>query len=358
MKLHEGKSKIYETSWGKEEALHFQVNGNEHWVKRNLNGGRYEVCGLLAIGGLGCVFLANDRWNYNHKVAIKTPYYMGDYCRPYVARSQLVFERQVKSLNKLYELEQKYLVRFSNAGFDSIVNLNDYFVDRSLDLCQPFRDAAGVQYFVCEDLHEHAPYLVIKYIRGDMLKDVLAQKPLSQSQTLRLAKQILVLMRHMHEQRKTKKGRSFYYLLCDLKADNIIVTDNEQITLIDFGAVKVHWLDQQEIELPIFVTDGYAGPEVYSGSIEMRDNPRIDQRFDVFTMGALMVHCLSGKHPAEFLVNYAPPQHDFRVEQYSHIARPVQDIIRKAIAHERQERYADVDAMLYDMERAFKELKC
>ena len=236
MKLKPGKIVVYEGGAGHEEALHFRIDGNEHWMRRYLNNGRYEVRGLLAIGGFGCVFGALDKWNYDHKVVIKTPFYMGSFCRSYISRSQNVFERQIKSLNKLYEREKKYLVRLSNAGFDSIVNLNEYFTDRSLDLCKPFRDAAGVQYYVSENLRENAPFLVMKYIQGESLKEILDKYPLNQSKTLRLARQILILMEYLHQPRKSKRGRPFYYMFCDLKADNILITEGEEVTLIDLGS--------------------------------------------------------------------------------------------------------------------------
>lgn len=362
MKLHQGQETICETGSGADEALYFQVDGNELRLKRYLGNGRYRVCGLLAVGGFGCVFGAMDRWNYDNKVVIKTPYYMGDYCRPYIARAQAVFEQQIKSLNKLYDWEKRHLIGLSNAGFDSVVNLNDYFTDRSLDLFRPFRNAAGVEYFVSDELKENAPFLVLKYIRGDMLKELLEKKKageegcFGQVKTLRLAKQILVLMDYLHEPRKTKKGRPFYYLLCDLKADNIIVTDEEQITLIDFGGVKIYWMDQQEVDVPIFVTDGYAAPEVYSGVLELRDNPRIDSRFDIFTMGALMAHALTGRHPYQFLVTYNPPQHAFNLNQYPFIAKPIRELVHRATAPDKNDRYPTAAAMLKDVRRALEKL--
>ena len=351
MKVLAGKRKIYDTPYGKEEAFCFEVEGNKHWVKRFLAGGRYEVRGLLGLGGFGCVFSAGDRWNHDKEVVIKTPFYMGDYCRPYIARSQQVFEKQIRYLNKMYAWEKKYLCGFSNAGFDSIVNINDYFTDRSLDLCTPFRDAAGVQYFVSMDLREKAPYIVMKYVPGQMLKDIVGKNSLGEIATLRLAKQILVLLYYLHKPRKTKKGRAFYYLLCDLKAENIIICDN-QVSLIDFGAIKIYWIDQQEIEVPIFVTDGYAAPEVYSGSLEFKDNPQIDSRFDIFTVGALMVHCLTGRHPQNFLVNHSPPQHNFDLGEA--ISVPMNELIKNATARNREDRYPDADIMLKQVGKALE----
>ena len=345
MNLIQGQRKLYETQYGKEEALCFNVENNKYWVKRYLNNRRYEIGGLLAIGGFGCVFGAYDLWNYKNQVVIKTPFYMGDYCRPYIARSKQVFEKQLKALNKIYEWEKKYLCNFSNEGFDNIVNINDFFKDRSLELCMPFKDAAGVGYYVDESLREKAPFIVMKYIPGKELKDLINKKPLNQIQTLQLAKQLLVLLSHLHKQRKTKKGIPFYYLLCDLKADNIIVCDDE-IILIDFGATKIYRMDQQEIDIPISVTDGYAAPEVYSGSIEFCDNPKIDKRFDVFTVGALMVHCLTGKHPRKFLVSQTPPEHDFNLKNYPDIIRPIKKIIMRATHKDRQKRYPNSKTML------------
>lgn len=346
--------KLYQRDEIEEEALFFSVGGYEHKVKRYLHNKRYEVKELIAIGGMGCIFLATDSWNYHRKVVIKTPNYMGDYCRPYITRSQSVFQRQLKSLNRFYSLEKKHLIGLSNAGFDSIVHLNDSFQDLCLDLCEHFRDAAGVQYRVDEELRNYAPYLVLKYVPGKVLNERLRKKKFSEIKTLRLAKQILILMKSLHQPRKSKKGRPFYYLLCDLKADNVMI-DGEQIVLIDFGAIKTYWIDQKEIDIPIFVTDGYAAPEVYSGTIELKDNPRIDCRFDIFTVGALMAECLTGKSPNTFLVNFNPPQHQFDLP--GSIDVTVQKIIAKATHEDKNKRYQDADGMLSDVLSAIKKLQ-
>ncbi len=356
LQLQEGQVKTYQTEYGSYEAICFDLEQREYWVKRYLNNDRYEVRGIIGLGGFGCVFGAYDRWNYNKKVVIKAPYYMGDYCFPLISRGCNTFERQIKSLNKIYEREKKHLSRFSNAGFDSIVNLNDYFLDISLDLGKKFRDAAGVDYYISESLRDHAPYLVMKYIRGEQLKDIIEKKGISLEESLSLARQVLILMTYLHEVRSSKKGRNFYYLLCDLKAENVIVTDKNQVSLIDFGAVKVHWCDQGEIETPIFVTDGYAAPEVYSGSLEFRDNTRIDKSFDIFTVGAFLCHCLSRQHPQIFLVNKNPPQHQFNLEKYEQIPPKMKRIILKATSRERDQRYSCAQEMLADIEK-FQEEK-
>jgi len=211
-----------------------------------------------------------------------------------------------------------------------------------------FKNAAGVHYFVDETLRENAPYIVMKFIPGTTLKVLL---PWNEQKTLCIARQILILMSYLHKQRTTKKGHPFYYLLCDLKAENIMVCDN-QIFLIDFGAVKIYHVQQHEIDVPIFVTDGYAAPEVYSGSLEFRDNPQIDKRFDLFTVGALMAHCLTGKHPQEFLVNTTPPQHDFQQVHFSYtpFSRDVKEIILKATEKDRNNRYQCAEDMLTDID--------
>ncbi|WP_372371397.1 protein kinase [Candidatus Uabimicrobium sp. HlEnr_7] len=343
-----GQIKTYDTAHGTEEALCFAFEGKEHWIKRYLNNDRYQICGFLGTGGLGCVFTAYDRWNCDNMVVIKTPYYMGDYCFPYISRGKGVFERQIDCLNKIYRDEKKYLAELSNAGFDSVVNLNGFFFDRSVDLCRSFHNAARVKYQVSEEYRENAPFIVMKYIRGNTLGKIIQEKPLGNYKTLTIAKQILSLMKYMHKRRVSSKGKEHYYLLCDLKAENIIVTDDMHISLIDFGAVKVYSSSRGEVNIPIFVTDGYAAPEVYSGSLEFIDNPRIDERFDLFTLGALMAYCLTGKKPRDFLINTTPPQHNFDLASYDNITKNVKNIIKKSTMHQRQERYQDSSTMLYE----------
>lgn len=136
-------------------------------------------------------------------------------------------------------------------------------------------------------IHEHFTergrfYLVMDFVEGQDLEDVLAQRagsPLPESQVLHLADQICDVLEYLHSQQPPLIFR-------DLKPSNIMLTPTNEVRLIDFGIAKLFTPGQQGTMIG---TPGYAAPEQYQGLAEPRT--------DVYGLGVTLHHLLTGRDP-------------------------------------------------------------
>ncbi|GIJ49878.1 serine/threonine protein kinase [Virgisporangium aliadipatigenens] len=183
-------------------------------------GGRYEVLGCLAHGGLGWIYLARDT-NVSDTVADRWVVLKGliDTGDPDAALAAIA--------------ERRFLVSVSHPN---IVTIHD--------LVEHPDPKTGVP----------VSYIVMEYIGGRSLRDVAldhrraAGGPLPLPQVLAYALEVLPALGYLH-------GRDLIY--CDFKPDNVIQAE-EQLKLIDLGGVRR--ADDQESA--IYGTPGYKAPEI------------------------------------------------------------------------------------------------
>ncbi|MFI0450574.1 tetratricopeptide repeat protein [Actinomadura sp. 6N118] len=177
----------------------------------DLVGGQYEVLGCLAHGGLGWIYLAKDKNVSDRWVVLKGLLDSGDADALAAAAAERAF---------LAEVEHPNIVKIYN------------FVQ-----------------------HGGSGYIVMEYVGGQSLKDILQQRRKQQGedalplgQAIAYALEVLQAFGYLHSQG---------LVYCDFKPDNVIQSE-EQLRLIDMGAVRR--LDDQDGA--IFGTVGYQAPEI------------------------------------------------------------------------------------------------
>ena len=179
----------------------------------DLVAGQYEVAGCLAFGGLGWVYLARDLNVSRRWVVLKGLLDAGD---PDAAQAAIA--------------EREFLARVEHPLIVKIYN----FVE-----------------------HEGAGYIVMEYVGGSSLKDLLKRRrdaaggvsdPLPVDQAIAYVVEILPAFQYLHDQG---------LLYCDFKPDNVIQA-GDALTLIDLGGVR----PADDAESPIYGTPGYQAPEV------------------------------------------------------------------------------------------------
>lgn len=124
--------------------------------------------------------------------------------------------------------------------------------------------------------------LVQDYLSGESLQPLLdAGKRFTEAQAKTLAAGILEILIYLHELSPPVFHR-------DIKPSNLILGQNQQIYLVDFGAVQ----DRAKAEGASFTvvgTSGYAAPEQLWG--------RTVAASDLYALGATLIHLLTGISP-------------------------------------------------------------
>ena len=259
--------------------------------------GRYKVISLLGEGGMGAISLAYDL-SLNKLCAIK------GICKN--GLSDLP-EKERNAILKPFKKEAEMLASLRHPGLPCVT---DYFTEK--DVC----------------------YLVMDYIEGKDLEVILEEseeKVIPEKQVLEWAIQMCRVLEYLHSQEPP-------IIHGDIKSANIIVRDVDgRIMLVDFGAasfISSGILDE------VVITDGYAPPEQYEASPEVRS--------DIYALGATMYELLTGELPDETF-NFEPLS-----EIIPDISPDMEDIVMKCLEYEMEDRYSDARALKHHLLEAYK----
>jgi len=128
-------------------------------------------------------------------------------------------------------------------------------------------------------------FLVTERIPGETLEDKLNKgwHP-TQTQVWDLAKQVLEILCYLNESKLPVVHR-------DLKPSNLILNEQGEVFLIDFGAVQNRLLSQGGGGSTIIGTFGYMAPEQFAGEASAQT--------DLYGLGATLLRLLSGRYPVE-----------------------------------------------------------
>ena len=86
----------------------------------------------------------------------------------------------------------------------------------------------------------------------------------------------------------------------DLKPSNIMISRDGKVKLIDFGIARF-FKQEKNADTFVYGTPGYAAPEQYGTS-------QTDVRSDIFSLGATLHHCVTGRNPSENPLDFPDPQ--------------------------------------------------
>jgi eukaryotic-like serine/threonine-protein kinase len=192
------------------------------------------------------------------------------------------------------------------------------------------------------------PYLAIEYIRG---KDLIAH---ARERELPLPARLLLLaavcraVHHAHTNGVIHR---------DLKPANILVDEQEQPKVLDFGVARVIGHEQFT---RMTAAGEILGTLPYMSWEQLVGDARIDARSDVYALGAVGYELLSGAPPYPGLsqttllgaietVRSSDPPRLSRTQPAT--AGDVETIIMNALAHEPAQRYGSAAEMAADIER-------
>ncbi|MBD2295880.1 serine/threonine protein kinase [Anabaena sphaerica FACHB-251] len=135
--------------------------------------------------------------------------------------------------------------------------------------------------------------LIQEYIPGESLKEKLvAGERFTENKVRKIAVKVLKILTYLHELNPGVLHR-------DIKPSNLIWGEDNQIYLVDFGAVQDK-AAKEGVTFTVVGTYGYAPMEQFGG--------RAVPASDLYALGATLIHLLTGLPPADL------PQQDLRIQ--------------------------------------------
>ena len=134
--------------------------------------------------------------------------------------------------------------------------------------------------------------LVQEYIPGKSLKELLSEgKKFTETEVRKIAVQVLKILVYLHQLNPPLLHR-------DIKPSNLVLSANEYIYLVDFGAVQDK-AAAEGVTFTVVGTYGYAPMEQFGG--------RAVPASDLYALGGTLINLLTGIPPADL------PQEDFTI---------------------------------------------
>jgi serine/threonine-protein kinase len=180
-------------------------------------------------------------------------------------------------------------------------------------------------------------YLAMRYVDGPSLQALIREGgPLSRADTLRIAEQIGGALDAAHAAELIHR---------DLKPANILLTKAEgHAYLCDFGLAK------RTSSRGVTNAGSFLGTVDYCSPEQIRGEP-LDGRADVYSLGCVLYHCLSGEPPYARESEVAVLQAHLN-EPPPTLAPDLDGVFRKAMAKDRDDRYPTAGALVGDLRAA------
>lgn len=231
-----------------------------------LQGGKYRIVESLGQGGFGITYLG-EQIGLGRKVAIKE-FFMKDLCNRDEETSQVSVgsEGSREMVNRFREKFRKEANSIAKLRHPNIVSVIDVF------------DENGTVYYVME------------YCSGGSLASLMKQHPdgLSEALAVKYIREVAAALDYIHQ-------RKINHL--DVKPGNIMLTEEGNAVLIDFGLAKQYDVStgQQTSSTPVGMSHGYAPIEQYKREGVSQFSPTTD----IYSLGATLYKLVSGNTPPE-----------------------------------------------------------
>ena len=156
--------------------------------------------------------------------------------------------------------------------------------EREAEVLQELRHPGVVGYIAHGASPGGEPWLAIEWIEGESLAQRLRRKGLTVSESVSLARQVAEALSAAHRRGIVHR---------DLKPSNLYLdgASIDHVRVLDFGIAKVAG------GTPLTMTGVVVGTPFYMSPEQARGEREIDARADVFALGCVLFHCLTGKAP-------------------------------------------------------------
>ena len=258
---------------------------------------RYEILSLIGQGGMADVYKAKDTI-LNRIVAIKV-------LRDKLSQDAMALVR--------FQREASAASRLSHPNVVDIYDVGEY---------------------------EGMNYIVMEFIRGRTLKELIAQRgALDVDEAIGIMKQLVSAINHAHENNIIHR---------DIKPQNVLVKDDGTIKITDFGIAVANGSVQLTFNNTVMGSAHYLAPETTQGK-------EPNEQVDIYSLGIVFYELLTGKvpftgkTPTEIAIKHLRKPMPFVRDFNPNIPQSVENIILKATAKNLSQRYVSCKEMLYDL---------
>ncbi len=190
-------------------------------------------------------------------------------------------------------------------------------------------------------------YIVMEYVNGMTLREYLNERGgrLTSRETVHFISQILQALDHAHRNGVVHR---------DVKPQNIMLLDNGQLRMMDFGIARISRAENQLISGKAMGSVHYISPEQAKGEMT-------GPRSDIYSVGVMMYEMLSGRLPfdGDDAVKVALKQITDTPQPLAQAApdtpRALVEITEKAMAKLPENRYASAREMLSALDQYVKD---
>ncbi len=272
--------------------------------------GRYQVGERIGKGGMSDVHLGTDA-RLGRRVAIKL-------LKPQLANDPTFRTRFRREAQDAAKMAHPTIVRIYDAGEETITESNG----REVQL----------------------PFIVMEYVDGRLLKDLISDGPLPLDEATRIVEQVLLALEYSHRAGVVHR---------DIKPGNIMVTKTGQVKVMDFGIARA----VSDASATIAQTSAIVGTAQYFSPEQARGEV-VDARTDLYSTGVVLFELLTGRPPfsgrnpvavAYQHINQAPTP----PSAYNPKVSPALDaVVLRSLVKDRADRYQSASEFRHDVELA------
>ncbi|WP_375401585.1 Stk1 family PASTA domain-containing Ser/Thr kinase [uncultured Amnibacterium sp.] len=270
--------------------------------------GRYRIDGLIGRGGMAEVHLGFDT-RLSRTVAIKL-------LRSSLANDPTFRIRFRQEAQAASRMTHPTIVRVFDAGEETVL------------------ESGGGE--------AQLPFIVMEFVDGRLLKDMVADGPMSAPEAAHIVRGILTALEYSHRAGVVHR---------DIKPGNVMVTRTGQVKVMDFGIARAI----SDSSATVAQTTAILGTAQYF-SPEQAKGESVDNRSDLYSTGIVLYEMLTGRAPfrGETPVAVAYQHVSERPETPSEvdprISETMDAVVLRALEKDRADRYQDAAAFRDDVD--------
>lgn len=210
------------------------------------------------------------------------------------------------------------------------------------------------------EMQDGNPYIIMEWVDGQTLGDLLRKGKLSLSQSLKIIEHVAEALAEAHRHNIIHR---------DIKPSNIVLNKRGQVKVLDFGLAKhvnstsfSDGTSTDQSELLTQTRKGFIPGTPHYVSPEQALGQPLDARSDIFSLGVLLYECITGEHAfsgineieiyTKVVRDNPPPPSRGNPE----VPPKLDGITLKCLAKSTAERYQSVEQLLSDLRAVDTEL--